>query len=482
MYLTQAISYQNAYEMFAKKHPQELFDLTKALSFITKESCININLEVFYMRTPGDFSTSSYRARERMFAIEGIRSTCEREFEDSGWIKIRYTQSKVNMQVLGFVKNGVSISFSMFRDQGALQNWLYRITPVAIRDELIHIPVVILLSDSAENTLFNPSKVNEKNESPSSIFEITRTQLIALSPLSHPAPFLILAASFYEQELELIELPTIDTDAGPKSVINRTIEFPPEYYQAGIGIISYFGTILREKYPEQGCRVKIEQEGFFVRLVIESDNGDKEIIEKALREYELVIRGDSLPETIFDCKARVIELKNELRIAQVRIESQKDIIALQGHEICSLRSLFGHSLTNSQPQATTISINPTMQMSSIIHSPTQGNIADIINCMRELCGIVESDKSVHSRLLNLEKALTEIADKNTREEVRDSGAMKKLKKLLDDAGSTGDAVNSLIKKTIDGLNLIQVIARKYNQIAEWCGAPQVPRFFIEKDI
>lgn len=56
-------------------------------------------------------------------------------------------------------------------------------------------------------------------------------------------------------------------DAQEHSLV-KAIEFPPEYQQAGVGILSYFGTYLREQYPEEKAKVKIEQDGLTVRQLL----------------------------------------------------------------------------------------------------------------------------------------------------------------------------------------------------------------------
>ena len=46
--------------------------------------------------------------------------------------------------------------------------------------------------------------------------------------------------------------------------ITRSIEFPPEYCLAGIGILNYFGNFVQQRYSEQNVTVRIEQEGLTV--------------------------------------------------------------------------------------------------------------------------------------------------------------------------------------------------------------------------
>ena len=37
--------------------------------------------------------------------------------------------------------------------------------------------------------------------------------------------------------------------------IVKTIEFPEEYFQAGVSILNYFGQILKRRYPEKKCEI-----------------------------------------------------------------------------------------------------------------------------------------------------------------------------------------------------------------------------------
>jgi hypothetical protein len=60
------------------------------------------------------------------------------------------------------------------------------------------------------------------------------------------------------------------------------MEFPREYHQAVVGLLSYFSAVLKEKYPQQNATVRIEQIGTTVRLIVESEDGSREIIERAL--------------------------------------------------------------------------------------------------------------------------------------------------------------------------------------------------------
>jgi len=111
-----------------------------------------------------------------------------------------------------------------------------------------------------------------------------------------------------------------------KDTIIRSIEFPPEYHEAGINILSYFATVLQQKYNNIKSKVKIEQQGLKVRMIIETEEGFRDMIEKTLDNYGLVITGKMKMEEFFNDPVQVIELKQQLRIAQIQIESKKELL------------------------------------------------------------------------------------------------------------------------------------------------------------
>jgi hypothetical protein len=107
-------------------------------------------------------------------------------------------------------------------------------------------------------------------------------------------------------------LPDKFQDAG---VIVRAIVFDRENVQAGVGILSYFSEILIQKYENRKVKVLIEQDGLNVRLAIETGNGDKQTIEKALEEYIAAVTGRK-PLTEFLSKPLgILALKLRLELA-----------------------------------------------------------------------------------------------------------------------------------------------------------------------
>lgn len=115
-----------------------------------------------------------------------------------------------------------------------------------------------------------------------------------------------------------------DSDSLDLNEIARALEFSPEHYQAGVSILSYFSTILKQKEPEIIAKVRIEQDGTMVRLVIDHENEDeKEIIEKTLNEYGMVVTGQKDVHEFFDDPNHILELKTKLDIAHVELRAAK---------------------------------------------------------------------------------------------------------------------------------------------------------------
>ncbi len=133
-----------------------------------------------------------------------------------------------------------------------------------------------------------------------------------------------------EQEISELKQTVIGTD---ENIITRSIEFPPEYHQAGISILNYFSTVLRKKYPDAKAKVRIEQEDLKVTMTIDPVEGDREIIEKALDEYGLVVTGKMLPDEYTDDRLLKIELESKLTQARAEIETQKLLLQYRDEQI-----------------------------------------------------------------------------------------------------------------------------------------------------
>lgn len=260
------------------------------------------------------------------------------------------------------------------------------------------------------------------------------------------------------------------------SKIERCIEFPPEYHLAGLGILNYFGSYLREKYPEENATVKIEQNGMNVRMIIKSKDGKLQTIEKALHEYELIVTGEEPPEAFSDNNKLIFELRNELRLAQFRLESQQDLIGMQNNRIDKLLNIVGDGLSRNNHIA--IDFKPEISLSNTLN--INKDIASALGNINELLELLPSNHSSCAIINELEDALVNLEADNDPESVRRSPAMSKFRRLIDNVVDSGSELNAIIKKAESGWEVFSELSEKYNKIAEWCGLPVVPSAIIRK--
>ena len=120
-----------------------------------------------------------------------------------------------------------------------------------------------------------------------------------------------------------------ETVTGYFDRIVHSIQFPPQFYRAGIGILGHFNSILRQKYPDLRARVRIEQDDMIVRMIIDTPEGTREIIEQALDKYMEVVRGNVLVEELLSDKADAMEMRHVMQMMRMTIEHQRDMIQLQ---------------------------------------------------------------------------------------------------------------------------------------------------------
>jgi hypothetical protein len=122
--------------------------------------------------------------------------------------------------------------------------------------------------------------------------------------------------------------------------IIRSIEFPPEYCEAGTSVLTYFSHVLKSKYPDTSIKVTIEQDNLTLRMIIDTPTGQREIIEKTLEEYGMVITGKMEPERFLSDPFEVMALKNKLEIADLELRQMRKLLDFsQGNSQQRIESL-----------------------------------------------------------------------------------------------------------------------------------------------
>ncbi|MDN3377493.1 MULTISPECIES: hypothetical protein [unclassified Pseudoalteromonas] len=466
MYIRKVISFEGSWTQL-DKHISQFNDIKSFISQVTLE---NIR------KTPDRFRNEindEINPRKLFGCWEEI-------IKNSEWVSSRsyLADDRNNRKYYGYLGDclkDISVRFITHRD--LVNRWLFSTTPIAYKNSVINIPVAVMLTTDAEEAIHG----DKRRSMMSANFEKTVEELQALAPLSQSHPFVIIGVSFDDGALEVIDIESELGIAEKQVVINRSIEFPPEFHSAGIGILSYFGTVLREKYPDQEAKVKIEQDGHMVRMVIETEDGNKEIIEKALQEYELVVTGEKPPEAFYDNALKVIELKTELRVAYTKIEAQRDLLIHKGQELSTLKSLFENSLSRPNEQPLSLNFSPVINVTTTQTNTTviNNDILDVADEIKSLISKSGDDSGTELRLLDLNSSIENIDATSSPEEVKNSVGLTKLKRLIDDALNTGSDLNDFFEKISGGVDKLKGLAFKYNSIAEWCGAPQIPSAFLK---
>jgi hypothetical protein len=179
-----------------------------------------------------------------------------------------------------------------------------------------------------------------------------------------------------------------------KGGIIRSIEFPPELREAGISILSYFGTVLTKKYPGVPTSVRIEQRGNTVRLVVATVDGMKESIEKTLDEYGKVVMGEMSPSTLLSNELDALALQQKLDLAQAELRGTRQLLAysernqeqriafLEGH-VRELGVLLGTSIAadrqNDESPRGVLSITAGGDVAVVSHGGVIGDASQVLD-------------------------------------------------------------------------------------------------------
>lgn len=452
MIISKVITYKNAWDNLVQNHQTELNDILEALpEFI-------------------DEYIASRDADERPM----FRDIWDEKLADRGWETIDscfYTEDGQRIYIgnLGPIKNDVSVTIS-FGHIDFSNRWLFQQTTLAGKYGVAKIPILLVplqeFGRQVEDRFFSRMS-----------FEQYQRFIEPLTPFSNAYPFLILG---YTNQTNLFDIEIIELAADPlvlnnNIVIDRCIEFPPEYYQAGLNILNFFGTYIREQYPDENAKVKIEQKDKIVRLIIETEDGKTETIEKALEEYQLVITGQKLPEEVTNNASLILELKSELRLAKYRVETQQDIMLVQNSRIDKLLEIVAEGLTNKMP--INIEFKPVITIDNKILN--NQNVSSAISDINDLKLLLSHSSPEYLELQNLEGSLIAIEKENNPDVVKKSTAMVKLKKFIETVSEGNEQVAKIIKTTETGIDIFKNLAGKYNSIAEWCGLPQVPKILTK---
>lgn len=274
--------------------------------------------------------------------------------------------------------------------------------------------------------------------------------------------------------------------ASSRITIERCIEFPAEYKQAGISILSFFGEVLKQKHPNMEAVVRIEQDGLNIRMVIEPKSGEPEIIEKTLDEYGLVITGQMSPEKFTSDPFLVISLKHELSMSKARIEAQKELLHYQectaqekDARIDQLISLIGMALKHNPNQNFQIDVSPTISSSNRFLIDLSNSVNNISKLLETLSG-KGLDKVLNIKEIDEIKRQLQELNLHDVSEVKTSTALVKLRGIIKNLNDAEGHIGKTIGTIKNGYSTVQKLAKYYNDVAQWFALPQVPTPFLKR--
>lgn len=443
MYITKVLSYNKAWELLLKEFPSLSGDISDAISELEISNHDELNEDDQYI-----FANS-------LKSMMRVSRKIDKFLNNRDWYEDLAIESVDDLsKSMGICKEGVALRFELNND--FLANFIFKRMKLlnASSENQISLPIIVNFDSHVLDTFLVKDDVKIFTSFESTVKELQEFY----TPLEFDTPFLILAISHEQQDLELVEL-----DIHRIIKVNHIITFKPEYFQAGLGILSYFGTVLREKYPEQKATVKIEQQDLTVRMIVESENGDKEIIEKALYEYELVVSGQTPVEDFYPTDIQRLELRNQIRMLNFQLESQKEIVALKNGEILNLRALAHQALNQSQPNITVINQLHNEQSIKIDYKT---EINQSYEALDELIDLLSSE-SVKNQLRDIQNALDNTKDKKTPEEVKDSSGFKKLGKFLKEAKDVSSNIHGVLEHTDKAAGVIEKLSKHYDKLVQF---------------
>ncbi len=324
MYINKVLSSESSWVMLKDNQPA-YNDICQAISKIDFAALTNPEITPLVFNVEGDETP-----RIHMLAFQ---RTWSQFMRDAGWSNRHHIQSNISNSMpvtIQFHKHRIT-SRMMSRDNKNFINWFLVDRIKISNSSLFDIPVLIVPMESTIS-LYRDNTKNFRLFNYEKCFQ----QILELSPATDTTPFLIIGISDKESSIDVNEYSSFRLN----NEIKRVLEFPKEFYQAGIGILSYFSEIIKQKYPDIDVKVKIEQDGLKVRLIIETQDGCKDIIEKTLDQYALVITNKSPPESLLDDKLQIHALTNKLSLAELEVRQSRDLIKItETYSTKKIRSL-----------------------------------------------------------------------------------------------------------------------------------------------
>lgn len=103
----------------------------------------------------------------------------------------------------------------------------------------------------------------------------------------------------------------------------------------------------------------------------------------------------------------------------------------------------------------------------------QGNISDLKD------EVANENLQLGAELERIEKSLERLSNVKTKDEIVKTGALNKVKRFLQEVQDTESEFGKVVRGIKYGVTIAQEIGEKYNNIAEWCGLPVIPKVLLK---
>ena len=438
MYINKVITFNSAWDILLKKE-EEYEDICSSISQLNKTILTN----------PKIISTTYKKIDEENPEISPYNfiRCWEHLMKGFGWEGHRLqanTAGGINIYIK-HLKNGVASKIMPSDQMRSFPSWVLFESPKIVGTEFCDLSVLIVPMESEENIYNNPKRLGPKFN-----FEKSLIQLNDLLPLNQKEPFLIIGISSKEEkDIEFFDFQPDKSE----NLIERVLEFSKEHYQAGIGILSYFGEIIKQKYPDIDAKVRIEQDGDIVRMIVDTPDGTRDIIEQTLNKYALVISRKAEPDSLLEDKLQIHKLTSKLDIAELEVRQTRDLLKISENysvdriqsledDINFLRGQIGsqmHHMDKSQ-----VIIHQQSKKEEKIFLTQMENSKKTIE---DLLFTTNNHSELKNALLEIQKVLEKGANKND-----ENNTKLALEKIMDSSPETFNDLSEALKNTAYGVS------------------------------
>ncbi|RNC79376.1 MAG: hypothetical protein ED557_14940 [Balneola sp.] len=251
-------------------------------------------------------------------------------------------------------------------------------------------------------------------------------------------------------------------DYSSPETFSRSIEFEPEHFDFGAEVLRYFGTYLREKYPDEKPRVRIEQQERIVKLFVNTESGEEEVVEKAFNEYGLMMSGAVKPDQYFNDPILIAKYENKIDLLNHELVSMQRIIKLQENNLEKFMKLLEKSVSSST------NVNFSLSNSAYINQmiSMEQDITAITDLLEQIATSLKEETLVHTELQSLIRDLEQLKNETDPEAIKKSSGMKKLWGFVDKFNDGHTFAENVFKTGKKGQELVVKLAPQILELLE----------------